>query len=64
MLIRVMYKDGMFDMVKPQMLENLLEEHKVTSFKRSTGWVFVGRDSIRRGSSEGFWGQERRVSYE
>jgi hypothetical protein len=64
MLIRVMYKDGKFDMVKPQMLENLLEEHKGTSFKRSTGWAFVGRDSIRRGNSEGFWGQERRVSYE
>ena len=63
MLIRVVYKDGKFDMIKPQMLDNLLEEHKVISFKRSTGWVFVGSDSIRRGSSEGYWGEERRAMY-
>ena len=63
MLIRVMYKDGKFDMVKPQMLDNLLEEHKVTRFMRSTGWAVVGRDSIRRGSSEGYWGDEHRASY-
>ena len=60
MLIRVIYKDGKFDMVKPQMLDNLIEEDKVTGFMRSTGWAFVGRDSIRRGGAEGYWGEERR----
>jgi hypothetical protein len=34
MLIRVMYDDGKFDMVKPQMLDTLLETNRVTSFKR------------------------------
>lgn len=62
MLIRVIYIDGKFDMVKPQMLDNLLVEHKVTGFMRSNGWAFVGKDSIRRGSSEGYWGEERRTS--
>jgi len=61
MLIRVIYRDGRFDMVKPQMLDNLLEEHKVTSFKRSTGWAIVGRDSIRRGISGSYWGEEQRA---
>ena len=62
MMIRVMYADGKFDMVKPQKLDMLLEEQKVTSFMRSNGWAVVGRDSIRRGSSEGYWGEERRAS--
>ena len=61
MLIRVIYKDGRFDMVKPQMLDNLLEEHKVTSFMRSSGWAIIGRDSIRKGSSGGYWGKEQRT---
>ena len=61
MLIRVIYKDGRFDLVKPQMLDKLLEEHKVTSFMRSTGWAIVGRDPIRRGRYGGYWGEEQRT---
>ena len=63
MMIRVVYTDGRFDMVKPKMLDNLLEERKITSFKRSNGWAVIGRDSIRRGSSEGYWGEEQRSIY-
>jgi len=37
MLIRVMYNDGKFDMVKPQRLETLLETNRVTRFKRDEG---------------------------
>ena len=47
MLIRVMYDDGKFDMVKPQMLDTLLESNRVTSFKRNMGWAVIGRDTIR-----------------
>jgi hypothetical protein len=47
MLIRVMYDDGRFDMVKPQHLDSLLQNNSVTSFKRNEGWVVVGRDAIR-----------------
>lgn len=61
MMIRVIYTDGKYDMVKPQWLDDLLDRNKVTGFKRSTGWVFVGKDSIRRGNSEGYWGEERRA---
>ena len=60
MLIRVMYKDGRFDMVKPELLNTLLETKSVTSFKRSESWAIVGRDAIRNGSANNYQGPERR----
>jgi len=62
MLIRVMYSDGRFDMVKPNLLNNLLEQQVVTSFKRETGWAVVGRDPLRTSGRSNYRGQERRVS--
>ena len=64
MMIRVMYDDGQFDMVKPQLLDRLLEARRVTSFRRATGWAVVGRDPVRsRGrSSDYYQGPERRLS--
>jgi hypothetical protein len=61
MLIRVMYDDGKFDMVKPQMLDRLLETNRVTSFKRNEGWAVVGRDTLRSSRSQGHKGLERRA---
>ena len=62
MLIRVIYEDGKFDMVKPQMLDKLLEANKVNSFKRNTGWVVIGRDVLRKSSnSNDYKGQDRRL---
>ena len=60
MMIRVMYSDGRFDMVKPNLLDDLLERQTVTSFKRSTGWAVVGRDPIRGAGGSGYGGQDRR----
>jgi hypothetical protein len=62
MMIRVMYSDGRFDMVKPGMLDNLLNRQVVTSFKRNTGWAVVGRDTIRSSSRGNYRGMERRLS--
>lgn len=63
MLIRVMYQEGQFDMVKAQMLENLLREEKVATFKRADGWVTVGRDPVRSTNrSQSYQGPERRNS--
>jgi hypothetical protein len=57
MLIRVMYDNGQFDMVKPQMLDTLLETNRVTSFKLDEGWAVVGRDALRnRHHSDGYKG--------
>jgi hypothetical protein len=56
-----MYDDGKFDMVKPQMLDTLLETKRVTSFKREEGWTVIGRDNIRSNlRSQGYQGLERR----
>ena len=60
MIIRVIYKNGKLDLVKPKMLDYLLDDDNVTGFMRSTGWVFIGTDSIRRGEAEGYRGEERR----
>ena len=61
MLIRVIYDDGKFDMVKPQMLDKLLEANKVNSFKRHSGWVVIGRDVLRNSrSANDYKGQNRR----
>jgi len=61
MMIRVMYSDGRFDMVKPDMLDNLLDRQVVTSFKRNSGWAVVGRDPIRSSSRGNYRGMERRL---
>ena len=62
MLIRVMYADGRLGMIKPHLLDKLLERKIVTSFLRSDGWAVVGRDIIRRHhSSQGYDGAERRA---
>ena len=61
MLIRVMYNDGKFDMVKPQILDALLAADRLTSFKRSGSWAVVGRDTLRSSRSQGHQGVERRA---
>ena len=60
MMIRVMYSDGRFDMVKPELLDNLIKEQVVTSFKRASGWAVVGRDPIRSNDKIVYRGAERR----
>ena len=62
MMIRVMYSDGRFDMVKPDLLDNLLERQTVTSFKRSSGWAVVGRDPVRSRGRTDYSGTDRRSS--
>jgi hypothetical protein len=61
MMIRVMYSDDRFDMVKPSMLDNLLDQQAVTSFKRTSGWAVVGRDQIRSSGRSSYRGTERRL---
>ena len=61
MLIRVMYSDGRFDMVKPNTLDDLINQQRVASFKRSSGWAVVGRDEIRRSGRSSYIGIERRL---
>jgi hypothetical protein len=62
MMIRVMYSDGRFDMVKPELLDSLIKEQAVTSFKRASGWAVVGRDPIRNSGIANYGGAERRIA--
>ncbi len=48
MLIRVMYHDFRYDLVKSFRLDEFLEEGRISMFRRRSGWVFVGIDPIRR----------------
>ena len=60
MLIRILRKNGQFDMVKPTALNLLLESDEVEQFLRSSGWVTIGRDPIRRPRSTNYTALDRR----
>ena len=63
MLIRVIYANGAYDMVKEQTLDRLLERGEVAGFQRHDGWAVVGRDHIRQRSRQAeqkYRGPERR----
>lgn len=62
MMIRVMYTEGGFDIVKATLLDNLLAENALISFKRSDGWAVVGRDPMRQATHTNYQGPERRQS--
>lgn len=62
MLIRVMYLDGRYDMVKPVLLDRLIEEQKLSRFLRASGWAAIGYDSLRRAKNfVDYQGPERRT---
>ena len=61
MLIQVMYPGNNFDYVKEFMLDDLIENKKISKFRRANGWVAVGLDSVRaRKQSDAFNGVEKR----
>jgi hypothetical protein len=64
MLIKVMYKDGKYGMVKPFVLDKLIASGKIIKFFRSEGWVTIGVDRIRGARNGGCYkGPERRKDY-
>jgi hypothetical protein len=61
MAIGVIYKNNRRGRVEDYLLDDLIKEDKIKAFRRSTGWVKVGRDPIREMWSESKYnGQERR----
>lgn len=52
MMIRVVYHDGRYDMVNQMALDRMIDTGTVTHFRRSSGWVTIGRDPIRMAGSE------------
>lgn len=61
MMIRVMYSDGRFDVVKQSVLDQLLERNRIASFKRSSGWAVIGRDPVRGVGGFSYPGGDRRM---
>lgn len=62
MMVPVLLKNGTEEIVAPQVLDRMLEADQVMYFKRSDGWVVVGRDSIRGMGGTLYHGKERRFS--
>jgi hypothetical protein len=48
LLIQVIRNDNHYDYVKDFMLDLLIASKEVVKFKRSSGWVTIGDDPIRR----------------
>ncbi len=60
MLIRVLYQNGKYDMVKDVFLGNYIESGKLLKFKRKDGWATVGVDPVR-GKGGQYLGPDRRT---
>jgi hypothetical protein len=52
MLIRVKYSDNRYDYVKEDTLNRLIEANNIERFRRSSGWVTIGVDSLRKAKRE------------
>lgn len=60
MMIRVLYTDNTSGMIKDYLLDELISSGKIVAFYRSSGWVAVGRDPVRKDAPPSYNGQERR----
>jgi hypothetical protein len=69
MLIPVVLKDGHEELVSKDELQLLISKKQIIFFKRSDGWVVIGRDKMRelnvpfngveRRQDNSFWGCPR-----
>jgi hypothetical protein len=56
-----MYADGRLGMIKPQLLDRMMDRKLVSGILRSDGWAIVGRDKMRgHRRSQGYEGVDRR----
>lgn len=60
MMIRVMYYDGLTEMVRPPVLQHLIQTKKIMRFRRTEGWTEIGTDPVRVDIQNSYSGQERR----
>lgn len=63
MLVRVMYEDGSFDMVRNDMLDILVANLRVKKIRRNSGWVDVDSGEIRNSLGRAWSGPERRAPW-
>lgn len=60
MLIRVVRADSRHDMVKEYQLDDLIDRGEIVKFQRSSGWVTIGVDPVRKRRQAVHRDQERR----
>ena len=60
MLIPVVYPNGKHDQVKDFLLSRLIDEQSIAKFKRSSGWISISSDEIRKPRKNYYDGPERR----
>ena len=58
--VSVVYQDGMMGMVKPSVLQRLIDNDEIVKFQRSSGWVYPEIDPVRNRASSDYQGAERR----
>jgi hypothetical protein len=61
MLISVLYEDNTFGMIKRTRIEKFIISGKITKFYRSSGWVTIGVDPIRK-ADHSHLGERREIS--
>ncbi len=61
MLVNVLYNDKKIGLVLAERIDTLVNENRIIAFRRSSGWVIVGQDPMRReNTGNDFPGPERR----
>lgn len=60
MQIKVKFINGQIELVRPRELQELIDARRISQFRRSGGWVDLGKDSIRSTLRGGYAGFERR----
>ncbi|HTY21061.1 MAG TPA: hypothetical protein VMC44_05445 [Geobacteraceae bacterium] len=60
-LIKVIYIDNSAGVVKSSSLDHLITARRIVAFRRTEGWVKIGRDPVR-GNGGKYEGPERRNS--
>ncbi|MBI1921309.1 MAG: hypothetical protein HYS23_09555 [Geobacter sp.] len=62
MRIIVQYRDNTFKHVQNQLLDDLIDAGEIMAFRRSSGWVEIGRDQLRsKRAQPNYAGLERRA---
>ena len=60
MLIKIVYPNDKFDMVKPWLLDRLIKAERIKAFCRRSGWAKIGVNKIRETENSNYKGPERR----
>jgi hypothetical protein len=62
--IMVQFADFTFDFLPKKELYNLIATNSIIAFRRSSGWVDISKDPIRKEiSAKRYLGQERRNTF-